>query len=346
MTQDEPFPMNSPILNRDFQHPSDGWYHIEPAGEHLNAAAGLVQVLDAEACETIANRFNAAADAAPDFPGMLVDHEHFRHDAEKETRAYGWLMRLQNRADGLYGQIRWTDTGKKAVDGGDYRFFSTEYLPAEAVVLNASGPRRIRPTRLHGLTLTNEPNNKGGKPITNRVAETTPVPQPMNKIAQALGLPETASEADILAAITSLQEAQAAMKSEKELLENRLQLVNEELLKNREAQADADLAPLKDKLPEADRAAIRAQLIANRDSTLPLLKLAINATTVTATTPQPKAGPVLNRETAKTPAPAEDFQAIVNRHVKGGVKRAAAVRAAIAENPAAYAEWRKSGGTI
>jgi hypothetical protein len=26
--------MNTPILNREFQHPADGWYHIEPKGEH------------------------------------------------------------------------------------------------------------------------------------------------------------------------------------------------------------------------------------------------------------------------------------------------------------------------
>ena len=159
--------MNALILNREFQHPADGWYQIEPAGEHLNTAAGLVQVIDADALSTIVNRFNAAA-AQPEFAGMLVDHEHFQHEPDQETRAYGWLMKLQNRADGLYGQIRWTETGQKAVDGGDYRFFSTEYNPAEATVLNASGPRRIRPLRLAGLTLTNSPNNKGGKPITNR----------------------------------------------------------------------------------------------------------------------------------------------------------------------------------
>jgi hypothetical protein len=100
---------------------------------------------------------------------MLIDHEHFKHDADKETRAFGWLQKLENRADGYYGRIRWTNTGKPAVDGGDYRFFSTEYDRKDLTVLKKEGKlQTVRPLRLDGLTLTNSPNNKGGKPITNR----------------------------------------------------------------------------------------------------------------------------------------------------------------------------------
>src|SRR5438128_1820956 len=120
--------MNTPILNRDYQHPADGWYHLEPLGEHPNTAAGVVQVIDMKAIDSIVRGFNADADAGrlPHGAEMLVDHEHFSHDAEKETRAFGWLNRLQARPDGIYGQVRWTTTGRAAVDGGDYRFFSTE----------------------------------------------------------------------------------------------------------------------------------------------------------------------------------------------------------------------------
>lgn len=156
------------ILNRHFQHPSDGWYQIEAAGEHPNRRAGVVQVIDAEACQAIVNRFNQDA-AQPGFPGMLVDHEHFKHDQDKETVAYGWLNKLENRPDGIYGQIRWTDTGRKAVDGGDYRFFSTEYDPADLqkIVRRPSTPStkstlvHMRPLRLDGLTLTNRQRNWG-----------------------------------------------------------------------------------------------------------------------------------------------------------------------------------------
>ncbi len=139
----------TPILNRDFQHPDDGWYMIEPKGEHPNRAAGVLQVIDEEAIRRIVGDFNAAA-GQPGFPGLLVDHEHFSHDQDKETRAFGWLTRLEGRADGIYGQIRWSETGRRAVDGGDYRFFSTEYAPGDLVAVNREGrgeaPQERRPT--------------------------------------------------------------------------------------------------------------------------------------------------------------------------------------------------------
>jgi len=160
------------ILNKDFQHPADGWYQIEATGNHPNRAAGVVQVIDTDATLAIVNRFNAEAAAGKLRHGneMLIDHEHFSDQPDQETRAYGWLQELQNREDGIYGRVRWTTTGKAAVDGGDYRFFSTEYEPADLQVLNPDKPRRVRPLALAGLTLTNMNNNRGQKPITNRAA--------------------------------------------------------------------------------------------------------------------------------------------------------------------------------
>jgi len=154
-------------MKDNFQLPADGWYNIETKGDHPNKKSDLVQIMDDDACQSIVNRFNSDADK-PGFPGMLIDHEHFKHDDDKETRAYGWLMRLQNRRDGIYGQIRWTDTGRTVVEGGDYRFFSTEYDPSDLEILTNKRPRRVRPLRLDGLTLKNMNNNKGQRPITNR----------------------------------------------------------------------------------------------------------------------------------------------------------------------------------
>ena len=157
----------TPIFcNREFQHPADGWYEFESKGEHLNREAGVSEVIDDVAADSITNAFNELADD-PNFPGMLIDTDHFKHQMDQKTLANGWLMRTQNRADGIYGQIRWTATGHAAVDGGDYRYFSTEYDPEDLVNLGGDPPR-VRPMRLAGLTLTNMPNNKGGKPITNR----------------------------------------------------------------------------------------------------------------------------------------------------------------------------------
>lgn len=254
--------MNAQILNRDFTHPTDGWYQIEAKGEHPNAAAGVVQVIDNEAIKTIANRFNADAQAGKLSHGneMLIDIEHFKDNPDKETRAYGWLTALQNREDGIYGQIRWTKTGKEAVDGGDYRFFSTEYDRNDAKILNDAKIKRLRPLRLDGLTLTNMNNNKGQKPITNR--DMTKCPdcggdleksseegkrycpsckknfadasasaasetktknrnQTMQKIASAVGLAAEASEDAILAEVTKLKNRGEISPADLTTLQNR-----------------------------------------------------------------------------------------------------------------------------
>jgi Mu-like prophage I protein len=219
--------MNPPILNRNFQHPADGWYQIEAKGEHPNRAAGIVQVIDDEATQSIVNRFNddAAAGKLRHGNEMLIDHEHFSDQPDQETRAYGWLQQLQNRADGIYGQIRWTRTGQDAVDGGDYRFFSTEYEPSDLQPVKSeignrkSEIQKARPLRLAGLTLTNMNNNRGQKPITNRrydktfagsgeSADTTETNQQpkgkMKTVCSLLGLSAEADEASVHAAVSKL----------------------------------------------------------------------------------------------------------------------------------------------
>ena len=77
----------------------------------------------------------------------------------------------------VYGLIRWTGTGRDAVESGDYRFFSTEYDLNDGEFLTDKKPRQFRPLHLDGLTLTNQPNNKTGqKPITNRSTMNTETP--------------------------------------------------------------------------------------------------------------------------------------------------------------------------
>lgn len=304
--------MNPTILNREFQHPADGWYQIESLGEHPNRAAGVVQVIDGEAVESIVNRFNADAAAGALRHGreMLIDHEHFSDQPDQETRAYGWLQELQNRDGVPYGRIRWTATGKAAVDGGDYRFFSTEYDPKDLKVLNSGKTARVRPTRLAGLTLTNMPNNRGQKPITNRAepggpADSQPPTQrtnTMKNIATKLGLSAEASEDAILAEVTKLlnrattAEGQLAPVTQER---DALRTENKTLL---ETQVDADLAPLKNRISEEKLTGFRAELLKNRAAALPFVQTLVEELGKDDKATKP-AGKVLNRADAKAPAP-------------------------------------------
>jgi hypothetical protein len=179
--------MNARIFNREYQKPADGWYQIEAKGFHPATATDgtkVVQVVDDKAIASIVNRFNAdaAVAALPHGNEMLIDHEHFRHQADKETLAYGWANKLRATPDGSGFDTfnPWTGTGDKAVSTGDYRFFSTEYdgpegdvfepVPAAEIPVTVrnkyKGYEFLRPLKLTGLSLTNDNNNKGQKAIT------------------------------------------------------------------------------------------------------------------------------------------------------------------------------------
>lgn len=237
------------ILNRDAKHPADGWYHIEKAGRHPGVAddgTKILEIVDDQSVASIVSAFNRMVEEYPakygtEFPGILIDRDHLSHDESKETAADGWLMGVQNREGELYGKIDWTSRGKLAVDGKDYRFFSTEYPPEGLEILNREGDRLcVRPVALSGLSLTNRPNNVGARPITNRMSpDADPASQTagknqkadiqtketMKKIASKLGLSAEASEDAILEKIQALlDQAKAHQTKEEESMkvENRL----------------------------------------------------------------------------------------------------------------------------
>ena len=185
-----------------FTPPSDDWYHLVPRGtfpmpsDHpLPALASALpapasQILDDKALESICNRF--ANDALrQNFAGLLIDFDHFSYDPDKPSEAAGWLQELQNRSDGLWGRIKWSDKGEDSIRNGRYRFVSPTWLLRDCEVVpspSATPPSALptppspsatphsplstlhllRPLRLDSLALTNSPNLRGMAPLSNR----------------------------------------------------------------------------------------------------------------------------------------------------------------------------------
>jgi len=268
----------------NFQPVPDGWFHIAPHGTfpHPN---GALQVIDAEACDAMLGTFNEEA-RQPNFPGLLVDFDHFSHDPAQPTTAAGWIGALEHRGDGLYAQIRWSDLGHQALTGGRYRLASPVWNRADcdqwtAPASDGRDTVHLRPRRLDRLALTNDPNLPGLMPLSNRAGhqdelqpttvgghgpplQTAPPSHDggyettMNlrtEILQRLHLPSTATDADIAEALRSHV-------AELETLRNRCQRLTE-------TQAESDLERFADVITNRD--VVRAQLLANRDGTLALL---------------------------------------------------------------------------
>jgi phage I-like protein len=290
----------SRILSADFRLPSDDWYPVERQGEFVNHASKVVQVIDEQALDAILNRFSSEA-TAENFAGLLIDYDHFSLDTKKPSEAAGWAMELRNRAGVLESRVRWTGSGRPKVEGGDFRFFSTVYLPSECEVIgnrevNGVAYSVLRPLRLDRLAVTNDPNNKGNAPISNRSPGGDPATnqnETMNpELLTLLGLSATASLEDVLKAVKALQSKLSTAETTCTEITNRekaLKAVHDDLLATA---VEADLMTYAGVI--ANRDTMKAQLLANRKGTLDILAALKPAQAATS-------APITNRSAAKTP---------------------------------------------
>jgi len=308
--------MHLPFFNRDaatgaFVPPADGFYHLAPKGEYPHPESGLVQVIDDESIVAMLNRFGEES-KAPNFPGLLVDFEHFSYDTDKSSEAAGWITEMQNRADGLWAKVRWSDQGEAAVKNGRYRLISPVWLPTHVQQL---GNKRVRPLRLDTAGLTNAPNLRGMVPLSNRAesndpadtkTKTQPIPKRMKSLCTALGLSADASEDAALAELTKLKNRATTAEAALEPGNARVKELETEntTLKNRTAEmlaavVEQDLVKYSNRFKPESKEAWKKQLLANRTGTIELLE----------SLPEPKAEeegeekilPMHNRANAKTP---------------------------------------------
>jgi len=291
------------ILNRNFELPEDGWYQLAPLGEFPHAAAGITQVIDDAACRLMVAAFENVKNSSGNFPGLLIDFDHFSLDADKRSEAAGWITDLkfsppssdlspQSSGCGLFAQIRWSDTGEASVKGGRYRFLSPVWAKTDCEDL---GNDRFRPVRLLNAAVTNDPNLKGILPLSNRVSESRPVQsaerisqgsfdsspldEPQNKeihmqpvldaLLNKLSLPADTVEADILTAIQNM-----AAPDDVAALTNRAETAEQSLadLQSAQLESDADAFLEANAALIENRDEVRTQFIENRELTESVFK--------------------------------------------------------------------------
>ena len=145
---------------------------------------------------------------------IICDFEHRFEDPSltSDTSAAAWITNLAvNKERGLVGDLKFTDAGAQAVTSRRLRFLSPVWT------LDADG----RPDRLRSVALTNKPAipvacvlNRAPQPVNQPVEETKE--NPMDKLKELLGLAADASDEDVVAAVTALQEQVAKANKEKE----------------------------------------------------------------------------------------------------------------------------------
>lgn len=156
-------------------------------------------LVDGEAMNAVVTQFNARG------LDMVIDYEHQTEGGDYaspdgQAPAAGWIKALENRGpDGLWARVEWTEKARQYLTNREYRYFSPVFL------VSKSGRRLIELLR---VALTNAPRLNWIRPIVakqhNPKGETMEF---LKKIAKSLGLPETASEAEVIAALTKTQSA-------------------------------------------------------------------------------------------------------------------------------------------
>ena len=232
------------------------WFQTFPAygryavgGIIKDAPADAEFVFDEAAAKEIIANFRAEA-KKPDWPGILVDREHYSLDPEKPSDAMAWAKDIRQEEDGsIWTKWEFTPKGKE--------LWETKTLVnrSPAFYSDKLDDKTYRPRELKSIGMTNTPHfEQLSNLAAARAAEvsTQERKDKMNEILKALGLAEGASEADAVAAINALKTK--ASDAETAAAECRTK-ADEAEAKCRKMECDAFLEANKDKI--ADVAACR-----------------------------------------------------------------------------------------
>lgn len=163
------------------------WLHLVPAGTFAGAdGRGPYVVEDAEAL--------VAASQGRKLP---VDENHSIDLVGTKggaSPARGWIVEMQARADGIWGRVEWTRSGKDLMEDRAYGFLSP--------VLMHTRTKPFVVKQVARVTLTNDPNLTG---LTSLHAkEDSEMDEELRK---ALGLDDKADAAAIVEAVKALHAA-------------------------------------------------------------------------------------------------------------------------------------------
>ena len=191
-------------------------YGRYPVGGTVKGAADdAVFVFDEAAAKAVMDAFKAAA-KNPEWPGVLVDEEHYSLDSSKSSAAMAWAKDIRQENDGSIW-TRWEFTPK-----GRELWESKTLLNRSPAFACTKDGKEYRPFSLMSIGMTNAPHFKDlstlaaarAAEVKNNKGETH-----MKKLMAELGLAEDASEDAAVAACKALKDqASAATKARDEAL--------------------------------------------------------------------------------------------------------------------------------
>ena len=122
------------------------WIHLLPAG--------LIQTGDKRGPYLAANFEQIISESflhAPKLPIDINHSIHLRAPKGEEAPAFGWIVAMQAREDGLWGKAEWTTAGAELVTSRAYRGISP--------VIRHTADKTV--TSIECVSLVNKPNLRG-----------------------------------------------------------------------------------------------------------------------------------------------------------------------------------------
>lgn len=163
------------------------WIHLLPAAD------APVTTRDGRGPYRIASLQSVLADSLADFDRLPLDENHATDIAAPQGQsapARGWITALEARANGIWGRVEWTPAGRELIETHAYRYISP--------VIGHSADGTIR--RILRASLVNKPNLRGLTALHQEGAMTL-----LERLAELLGLPAEASEAEVVEAVTGIK---------------------------------------------------------------------------------------------------------------------------------------------
>ncbi len=217
------------------------WMHVIPAGRFTGVDGRGPYFLN-DAAAVVAN-------FASEGRKLPIDENHSTDLAGKKgfaAPARGWIVDLQSREDGIWAKVEWTPEGLSLMQGKAYGYVSP--------VLQHPPKPPYNIARLLRVALTNDPNLT----LTSLHSNSQENSMDIVALRKALGLPETADETAVLAAITA---SHSASTSQAALMSRVAQAVGVDATADGEALVTALNAKLKPVTTvEAENSELKAQV--------------------------------------------------------------------------------------
>ncbi len=179
------------------------WVQILPSGKTVQAVDGRNWIVP-DVSKVLARSMTGV-----DLP---IDYEHQTDDPTRRTGngpvpAAGWIKQLEERADGIWGQVDWTPRATELLAAREYRYLSPtfDYNTKTREIGRITGAGLVHAPALRMTAIASE--QSGQEQIASEQQSRSNGPSELIKQASsALDLPIGSSAEDVLAAIAKLKD--------------------------------------------------------------------------------------------------------------------------------------------